>query len=77
MKPSDLGYKGGLFGSLFKPTPDNEVGTFTGERPRTSLVEPPPGYQTPSPSQPYGVTKHLDLGKAKKAEDIPVGDVGL
>ena len=27
---------------------------FTGEPPRTSLTEPPPGYQTPSPDQPYG-----------------------
>jgi hypothetical protein len=28
---------------------------FTGEPPRTSLTEPPVGYRTPSPSQPYGV----------------------
>ena len=29
--------------------------TFTGEPARTSLTEPPPGYLTPSPDQPYGV----------------------
>jgi hypothetical protein len=32
-----------------------EYGTFTGEPPRVSLTEPPPGYQTPSPDQPYGI----------------------
>jgi hypothetical protein len=32
-----------------------EYGTFTGEPPRVSLTDPPPGYQTPSPDQPYGV----------------------
>ena len=32
-----------------------EYGTFTGEPPRVSLTDPPPGYQTPSPDQPYGI----------------------
>jgi hypothetical protein len=32
-----------------------EYGTFTGEPTRTSLTDPPPGYLTPSPDQPYGV----------------------
>jgi hypothetical protein len=36
--------------------PKDEVGTFKGEPPRTSLVEPPPGYLTPSPAAPYGMT---------------------
>jgi hypothetical protein len=31
----------------------DEAVTFTGEPRRESLTEPPPGYQTPSPSQPY------------------------
>jgi hypothetical protein len=75
VKPSRLGYKGGLFSSLFSSGGDNDVGTFTSEPPRTNLTEPPPGYQTPSPNQPYGTTKRVDWGKAKKAEDIPVGDV--
>jgi hypothetical protein len=56
MRPSDLGYRGGLFDSLFNPK-EGEYGTFTGEQPRTSLIEPPPGYRTPSPMQPYGVGK--------------------
>jgi hypothetical protein len=32
-----------------------DYGTFTGEPPRVSLTDPPPGYQTPSPDQPYGI----------------------
>jgi hypothetical protein len=32
-----------------------EYATFTGEPARTSLTDPPPGYQTPSPDQPYGI----------------------
>jgi hypothetical protein len=57
MKPSELGYKGGLFSSLFGGGKDEESTTFTGEAPRTSLIEPPTGYRTPSPNQPYGVGK--------------------
>ena len=32
-----------------------EYGTFTGEPGRANLTDPPPGYQTPSPDQPYGI----------------------
>ena len=65
LTPSQLGYSGGLFG-MFGSSKDDDVARFTGEPPRTSLTEPPPGYQTPSPDQPYGVT---DQAKAPKAED--------
>ena len=41
-----------------------EAGSFTGEPPRTALTEPPPGYQTPSPDQPYGVGKEAAAPKA-------------
>jgi hypothetical protein len=51
--PGELGYKGGLFGTMFKADKDENVAKFTGEPPRTSLVAPPVGYQTPSPNQPY------------------------
>src|SRR5262249_62078995 len=51
VKPSDLGYTGGIFGSLFGNK--QESAEFTTEPPRTSLTEPPVGYQTPSPNQPY------------------------
>jgi hypothetical protein len=34
-----------------------EYQPFAGEPPRANLIEPPAGYRTPSPSQPYGVGK--------------------
>jgi len=54
--PSDLGYKGNLFGAMFDNKKDEQA-KFTGEPTRNSLTEPPPGYQTPSPAQPYGLAK--------------------
>jgi hypothetical protein len=46
----------GIFGNIFgKDQPD--YASFTAEPPRTALTEPPPGYQTPSPDQPFGVGK--------------------
>lgn len=71
-RPSQLGYFGGL--SIFGSSDRDEVGTFTNEPTRRSLTMPPAGYQTPSPAQPYGVTKRVEYGPAKKAEDIPAGD---
>jgi len=45
--------KKGLFSfSFFKK---EEYATFTGEPVRESLTDPPPGYLTPSPDQPYGI----------------------
>lgn len=55
MTPSELGYKGGLFG--FFGGKSNETAKFTGEPSRAALTDPPPGYQTPSPQQPYGEGK--------------------
>ena len=54
--PSELGYKGGLFSSIFgSDKDDQQTAQFTGEPARSSLTDPPPGYQTPSPGQPYGL----------------------
>ena len=53
---AELGSKG--FMEMFRTglwAPKEEYTPFTGEPARTSLVEPPPGYRTPSPAQPYGV----------------------
>ncbi|MGY0571402.1 hypothetical protein ACTGJ9_010390 [Bradyrhizobium sp. RDM12] len=52
MSPAELGYTGGLF-KLFSSN-KSEATQFTSEPPRQSLVEPPPGYQTPSPNYAYG-----------------------
>jgi hypothetical protein len=54
LSPSALGYKGGLLSRMFHGK-DEDSAQFTGEPPRTELTDPPPGYQTPSPDQPYGI----------------------
>lgn len=53
LKPSELGYTGGIFKKMFG-SGEEEAARFTGEPKRTDLTAPPPGYQTPSPDQPYG-----------------------
>lgn len=52
LKPSELGSKG-LF-DLFSNKSERPA-DFTQEPTRTTLTEPPPGYQTPSTAQPYGL----------------------
>jgi len=47
--PEKLGFKGWGQKQSFEP--------FKGEPDRTSLLEPPPGYRTPSPNAPYGVVE--------------------
>ena len=68
MSVFDLGYKGDMFGwnSLFGKD-KGEVAKFESEPPRNSLVEPPAGYRTPSPAQPYGLTERKE---ERKAADI-------
>ncbi len=67
LRPSELG-SFGFFGSLFKGSnSDQKMGAAVVEPPRRSLTEPPAGYQTPSPNQPYAITRPSDNAKAKKA----------
>lgn len=61
LSPSQLGYEGGLFG-MFKGN-KTESAEFKGEPPRQSLVEPPAGYQTPSPNFAYGTGPKESLNK--------------
>lgn len=61
---SDLGYKGGIFSNMFSSGNDETPASFTGEPPRTALTEPPPGYQTPAPTQPYANGKSSYRDKA-------------
>lgn len=63
LPPSELGYKGTLYDTMFGKKKDEQA-KFTGEPPRTSLTEPPAGYQTPSPDQPYGLAKGAAPTKA-------------
>jgi hypothetical protein len=74
-KPSDLGYTGGLFGSVKDffgvGGGGGQTATFEAEPPRASLTDPPSGYRSPSPAQPYGVSKDTSKTAPMKAEDRP------
>jgi hypothetical protein len=60
--PSELGAKKpGIFS--FDWLKQEDYGTFTGEPPRVSLTDPPPGYQTPSADQPYGIVPEKKIYK--------------
>ena len=52
----ELNQKTSIWSNMFG-SKDDEVAKFTREPPRAALTEPPPGYQTPSPDQPYGLSK--------------------
>ncbi len=70
-KPSELG-SNGLFGSVkdfFGGGSGDQTATFETEPPRASLTDPPAGYRSPSPAQPYGVTKDNTKSKAMSPED--------
>jgi hypothetical protein len=71
LMPSALGTKGLL--DLFSSKPEKPV-EFTEEPPRTSLTEPPPGYQTPSTAQRYGLgAAKYERAKPSTLEDRVVG----
>ncbi len=61
--PSELGYKGGLLGGLFKDNSKPESATFSQEPTRSELTQPPVGYQTPSAAHPYGLSPRQEKGK--------------
>jgi hypothetical protein len=64
LSPSQLDTKPGFWSKMFGKEDTSETGRFTGEPPRAALTEPPPGYQTPSPDQPYGAGKEVAAPKA-------------
>jgi hypothetical protein len=68
LTPTELGYRGGLF-DIFGSKRQEGTASFTGEPARTSLTEPPSGYQTPSAAQPYGMGKADSAPKAGNATD--------
>jgi len=56
LSAKELNQKTSIWSNMFGSKED-EVAKFTQEPPRASLTAPPPGYQTPSPDQPYGLSK--------------------
>jgi hypothetical protein len=74
MRPSEL-KQGNIFtwGNLMGSGLE-EKATFTQEPRRGSLTQPPPGYQTPSPSQPYAAGTERGGWKIPSLLDRPVGN---
>jgi hypothetical protein len=71
-KPSELGYVGGVFGSMkdfFGGGGSDVVVPFEAEPPRASLTDPPSGYRSPSPAQPYGLSKDNSKSQPMTPED--------
>jgi hypothetical protein len=71
--PGELGNRKSIF--TFDWFRKEEYATFTGEPVRSSLTDPPTGYRTPSPDQPYGVgsdkslrVKSKNVGERMEAE---------
>ena len=60
LSPSQLGFTG--FTNIFGGN-KAETAPFKGEPTRDSLVQPPPGYQTPSPNFAYGTGPKESLNK--------------
>jgi hypothetical protein len=56
MLPSEYGDGTSLFG-MFKMGSSGKPAVFKGEPARTSLIDPPTGYRTPVPDQPYAPPK--------------------
>ena len=81
MTPSELGYTGGLWSSFlslgksFSKDKEPEIGKFVREPPRNALTDPPVGYRSPSPAQPYGINSKTETPKAER-EDRQTGYFG-
>ena len=77
LSPKELNQKTSIWSSMFGSN-DEEVAKFTQEPPRASLTAPPPGYQTPSPDQPYGLSKATTkyVPRVSKPEDRGTVDGG-
>jgi hypothetical protein len=81
LTPSELGYTNRLWssfkslGSTFSKDKEPETARFVREPSRAALTDPPSGYRTPSPAQPYGVNTRASLPKAENG-DHQTGDFG-
>jgi hypothetical protein len=78
LRPDELGYKGGIWtdfmnlGHSFDKEKPAEGAKFLREPPRASLTQPPSGYLTPSPEQPYGLN-YKDAQKSQKQDFQTIG----
>jgi hypothetical protein len=74
LRPSELGAKNFFSGMFSTFSNQGETATFTGEPVRDNLTAPPAGYQTPSPTQPYGIGPKSNERKALSSEDRASGE---
>jgi hypothetical protein len=68
VKPSELGWSGWTWQKMFGSS-ENETVEFKEEPARETLLQPPPGYRTPSPAQPYGLSKSKEKNKPANVYD--------
>jgi hypothetical protein len=73
LSPSELGNKNSIFSMDALTGRNFGQATFTGEPARSSLTEPPPGYQTPSSAAPYAAGEERNGWKIPTIFDRPVG----
>jgi hypothetical protein len=62
LRPKELGTSGIFSWSALTGNYGNETEKFEGEPSRGQLTQPPPGYQTPSASHPYGIARDSGPG---------------
>jgi hypothetical protein len=69
MTPSQLGFTNSMWSSMmglgrsFTGEKEVETRTFVHEPSRNALTDPPAGYRTPAPTQPYGINSTPDRSK--------------
>ena len=71
-KPNELGFTGTVFGGVhdfFVGNNKDETVPFEAEPPRASLTDPPSGYRSPSPVQPYGLRSNTSKAKPMTQEE--------
>ena len=80
LRPDELGYHGGIWsdfwalGHSFDKEKPAEGAKFLREPPRATLTQPPSGYRTPSPEQPYGLNyKDAQKGQSQKQDFQTIG----
>jgi hypothetical protein len=73
LRPSELGAKSMFSGMFSSFSNKGESAEFSGEPSRQDLTTPPPGYQTPSPDQPYGIVPRDVRKKAMTPEERAAG----
>jgi hypothetical protein len=81
LRPDELGYNGGVWsefknlGYTFSREKPVEGAKFLREPTRALLTDPPAGYRTPSPDQPYGLNYNHDKSKPQTQEERQTGGI--